>query len=51
MDRGERNAVIFGSEYVTIPEMAKVGFGLNVIGAVWITLATYALAGAVFGTG
>lgn len=31
------NAVVFGSGYVTIPQMAKAGFWLNVIGVVLIT--------------
>ena len=32
------NAVIFGSKYVTIPKMAKVGFILNLVGCILITL-------------
>ncbi|MBN1407354.1 MAG: DASS family sodium-coupled anion symporter [Calditrichaceae bacterium] len=32
------NAVIFGSKYVTIPKMAKVGFILNLAGCILITL-------------
>ena len=28
------NAIVFGSGYVTIPQMAKSGFGLNIIGVV-----------------
>ena len=32
------NAVIFGSKYVTIPKMAKVGFLLNIVGCILITL-------------
>ncbi|OLZ40512.1 anion transporter [Natrinema saccharevitans] len=32
------NAIVFGSGYITLPQMAKIGFGLNVIGIVLITL-------------
>ncbi|MFC6906580.1 SLC13 family permease [Halalkalicoccus tibetensis] len=32
------NAIVFGSGYITLPQMAKVGSGLNVIGIVIITL-------------
>ncbi|QCS42180.1 DASS family sodium-coupled anion symporter [Natrinema versiforme] len=32
------NAIVFGSGYITLPQMAKVGVGLNVIGIVLITL-------------
>lgn len=38
------NAIVFGSEYITIPKMAKVGFVLNLIGVVIVTLAMYLLA-------
>ncbi|GAB3020144.1 SLC13 family permease [Natronobiforma cellulositropha] len=31
------NAIVFGSGYITIPQMAKVGVGLNVIGIALIT--------------
>ncbi|WP_137288666.1 SLC13 family permease [Natronorubrum halophilum] len=31
------NAIVFGSGYITLPQMARVGFGLNVIGIVLIT--------------
>lgn len=37
------NAVIFGSGYVTIPQMAKSGFGLNIMSIVAVTVLTYAL--------
>jgi len=37
------NAIIFGSGYVRIPDMAKVGFFLNLIGALIITLLVYFL--------
>ena len=36
------NAIVFGSGYITIPQMAKVGFGLNVIGILLITLVAIA---------
>ncbi|MBN2424548.1 MAG: SLC13/DASS family transporter [Calditrichaceae bacterium] len=32
------NAIIFGSGHVTIPQMARVGFVLNIIGIILITL-------------
>ncbi len=32
------NAIVFGSRYVTIPQMAKAGAGLNIIGIILITL-------------
>ncbi len=35
------NAVIFGSGYVTIPDMVKAGVWLNIIGVVVITLFAY----------
>jgi sodium-dependent dicarboxylate transporter 2/3/5 len=35
------NAIIIGSGQVTIPQMAKAGFGLNVIGIFLVTLLTY----------
>jgi sodium-dependent dicarboxylate transporter 2/3/5 len=37
------NAIIFGSGYVRIPDMAKVGFFLNLIGALIITVLVYFL--------
>lgn len=37
------NAIVFGSGYVTIPQMVKSGFGLNIIGIVLTTALTYAL--------
>jgi len=43
------NAIVFGSGYVTIPHMAKAGFGLNVLGVVLTVLVTYALVLPVFG--
>lgn len=35
------NAVIFGSNRVTIPEMAKCGLGLNFLGIIMLTLMMY----------
>ena len=43
------NAIVFGSGYVTIPQMVKSGFGLNLIGVVLITVLTYALVIPTFG--
>ncbi|NGM69590.1 DASS family sodium-coupled anion symporter [Natronolimnobius sp. AArcel1] len=31
------NAIVFGSGYITLPQMAKVGVGLNIIGILLIT--------------
>ncbi len=36
------NAIVFGSGYLTIPQMAKTGFILNLLGALWITFMTLA---------
>lgn len=35
------NAIVFGSGYVKIPQMAKIGFVLNIIGSIVITLLAY----------
>ncbi|WP_436344617.1 SLC13 family permease [Natronorubrum sp. FCH18a] len=35
------NAIVFGSGYITLPQMARVGIGLNVIGIVLITLVAF----------
>lgn len=43
------NAIIFGSGYVTIPQMAKSGFGLNLVGIVLVVLITYLLVMPLFG--
>ena len=43
------NAIVFGSGYVTIPQMAKSGFGLNLIGIVVTVLVTYLLVIPMFG--
>lgn len=43
------NAVVFGSQRVTIPEMARVGLVLNIVGALVITTVFYLLGSALFG--
>ncbi len=35
------NAIVFGSGYVTIPQMVKSGFGLNIIGIILTVAMTY----------
>lgn len=35
------NAVVFGSGYLRIPDMAKAGFALNIIGVILVTAAIY----------
>jgi sodium-dependent dicarboxylate transporter 2/3/5 len=42
------NAIVFGSGYVTIPQMAKSGFGLNLLGIVLVVVVTYVLVFPVF---
>jgi solute carrier family 13 (sodium-dependent dicarboxylate transporter), member 2/3/5 len=42
------NAIVFGTGYVTIPQMVRSGFGLNIIGIVLTVLLTYALVVPVF---
>lgn len=37
------NAIVFGSGYVTIPQMARSGMGLNVISIILVTILVYAL--------
>lgn len=43
------NAIVFGSGHVTIPQMAKAGFGLNIIGIVLTVAVTYFLVIPFFG--
>jgi sodium-dependent dicarboxylate transporter 2/3/5 len=43
------NAIVFGSGNVTMSQMIKSGFALNLIGIVLITLLTYSLVVPVFG--
>jgi sodium-dependent dicarboxylate transporter 2/3/5 len=45
------NAIVFGSGYVSIPEMSRAGIWLNVIGIALITALTYAVAVPVLGIG
>jgi solute carrier family 13 (sodium-dependent dicarboxylate transporter), member 2/3/5 len=45
------NAIIFGSGYITIPQMVRAGFMLNIIGVVIVTAAMYALVLRVVGMG
>jgi len=42
------NAIVFGSGYVTIPQMAKSGFGLNILSIVIAVAFTYLLAIPIF---
>lgn len=42
------NAIVFGSGYVTIPQMARSGIGLNLIGIVLVVAVTYLLVFPVF---
>lgn len=37
------NAIVFGSGYITIPQMVRSGFGLNLLSILLITLLTYSL--------
>lgn len=43
------NAIVYGSELLTIPQMSRAGLWLNLIFLVLITAAAYALLGLVFG--
>ncbi len=43
------NAIVFGSGYVTIPQMAKAGLWLNLIGVALVTVLSYLLLGPVVG--
>lgn len=43
------NAVVFASGYLRIPDMAKAGFFLNIVGAILVTLAVYFLLPVVWG--
>lgn len=42
------NAVVFSSGYLTIPQMARTGFGMNIIGMIVTTAVVYVLAIPVF---
>jgi sodium-dependent dicarboxylate transporter 2/3/5 len=43
------NAIVFGSGYITIPQMARTGVGLNLIGVFIVTLIVYLIAVPAFG--
>jgi sodium-dependent dicarboxylate transporter 2/3/5 len=43
------NAIVFGSGYLTIPQMVRAGIWLNLIGVVVILAAVYLLTNVVFG--
>lgn len=43
------NAIVFGSGWVRVPQMAKAGFFLNLLGAFVITLVVYFIAVLVLG--
>lgn len=43
------NAIVFGSGYVTIPQMVKSGFGLNIIGIIITVAITYLVVFPMFG--
>ncbi len=43
------NAIVYGSELLTIPQMSKVGLWLNLVFIVVVTLLGYALLGMAFG--
>ncbi|MFZ0426837.1 MAG: DASS family sodium-coupled anion symporter [Acidobacteriota bacterium] len=45
------NAIVYSSRYVTMPQMAVAGFGLNLIGAVLLLLAVLLWLPLVWGTG
>ncbi|MCH8568489.1 MAG: SLC13 family permease [Balneolales bacterium] len=43
------NAVVFGSSFVSIPQMARAGFWLNIIGVLIITILSYFLLPLIWG--
>lgn len=43
------NAIVFGSGYVTIPQMVRSGFGLNFIGILLTVILTYLIVMPIFG--
>jgi len=43
------NAIAFASGYITVPQMARAGFWLNLIGVILITAAVYLIVVPVFG--
>ncbi|MDY6820579.1 MAG: DASS family sodium-coupled anion symporter [Deferribacterota bacterium] len=42
------NAIVYGSGYITIPQMAKNGFWLNIIGIIFVIILTFILVVPVF---
>jgi sodium-dependent dicarboxylate transporter 2/3/5 len=44
------NAIVFGSGLITIPQMARAGFWLNIIGVAIVTLTLYAIVLPLLGT-
>ncbi len=45
------NAIVFGSGYITIPQMCRAGLWLNLIGVLLVTLLAYAIIAPVLGAG
>ena len=43
------NAIVFGSGWVDIPRMARVGFWMNLVGVILVTLTVYLVGRPVFG--
>ena len=43
------NAIVFGTGYFTVPQMVKVGIGVNLIGIVIISVFSLLLVGPIFG--
>ncbi len=43
------NAIVFGSGYVTIPQMVRAGFGVNLLGIIIIPVTLYLLLVPIFG--
>jgi len=43
------NAVVFGSGYLTIPDMVRAGFRMNVISIIIVSLACYFLLPLIWG--
>ena len=44
------NAIVFGSDYLTIPQMARAGFILNLLAVVVVSVAAWLLLPLVFPT-
>lgn len=43
------NAIVYGSGYVTVPQMAKTGFILNILGIIFVSLMSYFILQFAFG--